>query len=414
MASFYEVLGFKKSPYYRGALEPTKEDFARFVGRTADIRKFMMGLSSTGVHLITGRRGVGKTSFLNAMQYICSTEQSKILESYDIKFYPEKMLPCYMKIQLEKDDSADKVLLKVISSIVFSADRFFKITSGSDLKSIHVFEEFKKKFNGYIDKSFSAAEKILDTTTKYQLLTELIKSIKVAGRKGVFLTVDNLDIIDIKSSTRILNELRDYLFIDDVCVVLLGPEGMYTDLRSTEDGLRVIDRIVGQELLLEPLSEADVIEILRAREKTLAMNPQKEPKSPLDKEYVKKLYKITKGQVRLLFKICESLVMEVLSHYPSMTSVNQENAEKFLKDITARETNFSNYSKKQNEILKACLDSPKRSRDYKDLKLDSGAHFVRNVDKLVQDDLLSKRADGQAVYYDPTGLLNLSRHVELI
>ena len=418
MPSVFEALGFTKSPFFREALEPTARDYQIFIGRVSDVKKFVISINSDhGVHLVTGKRGVGKTSFVNAMQYVTSLEDpSSYFKRYSISFYPERMLPCYRKVQIDENDTVDRVLLRVISSIIFSVEQFVKennITAFSyDLTE---FENLKKQFQQIINTSLSAAEHILDANSKLELLTKIISAArKGLNRKGIYISIDNLDIIDLGFATRLLNELRDYLFIEGLCIVMLGPEGMYADLRSTEDGLRIIDRITGQETALSALSEDEAVQILDIRRRVLATDKQKIPELPLEIEYIRKLYNLCSGQMRLLFKIAETITLQVLSQYPSVKVVKSSDAEPLLKTIVENETRFSSYSKKHLEILRQCLKSPMRQRDYKELKLDSGMHFVRLANKLVQDDLLSKSSKGNAVYYEPTGLLILSKHVGLI
>ncbi len=419
MPSFYETLGFKRSPFFRDPLQPTEEDFNQFVGRTRDVKKFMIAMNpSSGVHLVTGRRGVGKTSFVNAMQYLTSLSGpgEVILRRYGIEFYPENMLPNYKKIQLEDSDSVDRVLLRAISSIVFSADEFIRqnqdMFRGERLSNFH---RVRQDLQDYTKESVSRAEQFLDTNAKQDLLRRTIEAVRGdLKRKGIYLTIDNLDILELETSTRLLNELRDYLFVEGLCIVMLGQEGLYTDLRSTEDGIRVIDRLSGQETVLDPLSKSETLEILSKRRVSLAIDPNNLPQIPLEDRFIEDLYTLTNGQIRLLFKICESLTIEILSKYPTIRVIKGADAELALKEVVGREVSFAAYSKKQIELLECCLKSPMRPKQYKELKLDSGIHFIRLTDRLIRDDLLDKRSAGSAMYYEPTGLLKLARHVGLI
>jgi len=225
MPSYYESLGYKRSPFFREALEPYKTDFEVFIGRTKDVRNFLSILNpDSGVHLISGKRGVGKTSFVNAIQYMTSLSAEEIKnlnEQYKIHYYPENMLPCFRKIQLEEDDSIDKVLLKVISSIIFSLDQFLREKQKNGTVSSDPIRQEREEFQKLIASSLSNAEKKIDVNTKYDLLTRLISSIKSnTPRNGIYLVIDNLDIVDIAVSTRILNELRDYVFIPGLFILI--------------------------------------------------------------------------------------------------------------------------------------------------------------------------------------------------
>lgn len=415
MADFYEVLGFKRSPFYRTALSPREEDFKYFAGRSSDVKAFLMNLHATGVHIVSGKRGVGKTTFVNAMQYLTSSSHVKEkLEKYDINFFPEKMMPCYKKLQLEEEDNVDKFLMKVISGIIFSAEEFAE-ENDLDLNEMKLFRVEKEKFRELLKEGVGKAEVAVDTTTKSEILQSLVQAIrKDFDREGIYLTIDNLDLVDIRVLTKQLNALRDFLFIDGLSIVLLGPEGLYQDLRSSEDGVRILDRLSGYETKLEPLNKEEVFQILGMRRKFLATDSSNPPPIPLSSNFIGKIYDLTDGQTRLLFRICENITKEVLYNYPTEREINDSDAEEHLKEVVNKEVSLSVYTKKQRQLMESCLDEPLRPKDYRQLKLDSRNHFVRLASRLIKDELIEKRSVSSAVFYEPTGLLKLARHVQLI
>lgn len=417
MAVFHDVLGFTKSPFYREPLSPRKEDFKYFAGRTSDVKEFLMNLHSTGIHIVSGKRGVGKTTFVNAMQFLTSSignEQKQALSGYGINFYPEKMLPCYKKLQLEEEDAVDKFLMKVISAIIYSTEEFAN-ENNIPINNKNRFIREKERFRSAIKEGLGKAESQVDTTTKSDMLASLVNSIREDfDRNGVYLTIDNLDLIDIKIITKQLNSLRDFLFIDGLSIVLLGPEGLYHDLRSSEDGVRILDRLSGYETVLKALTKSEVFSILEKRKKLLAKNKDNPPEIPLSMHFIGDIYDLTDGQTRLLFKICENITKEVLYNYPTEKTIKDEDAYEHLKEVVTKEINFSTYTKKQIELMERCLNEPLRPKDYRELKLDSRNHFLRLASRLIKDELIEKRAVDNAVFYEPTGLLKLARHVKLI
>ncbi|MFQ6041985.1 MAG: hypothetical protein ACE5PV_14095, partial [Candidatus Poribacteria bacterium] len=93
--TIWESMGFKDNPYDARYLQPTEEDFRLFVGREDETIQFRTTTSNRrGMTIIVeGDVGVGKTSFVNAQQYI-SLQQLDNLSPH--------LLPSLQPIQLNE------------------------------------------------------------------------------------------------------------------------------------------------------------------------------------------------------------------------------------------------------------------------------------------------------------------------
>ena len=67
----WEWFGFRKNPYDFLPLAVNKEDRTLFVGRDAELPRLVTPIASDagGIIVVEGRAGVGKTSFVNVVQY---------------------------------------------------------------------------------------------------------------------------------------------------------------------------------------------------------------------------------------------------------------------------------------------------------------------------------------------------------
>jgi len=67
----WESLGFRESPYNTNPLLPRPEDIDLLVGRDSEATELctQLGSASSGVLILSGTPGVGKTSFFNVQQY---------------------------------------------------------------------------------------------------------------------------------------------------------------------------------------------------------------------------------------------------------------------------------------------------------------------------------------------------------
>ncbi|HIE26546.1 TPA: hypothetical protein EYP66_04600 [Candidatus Poribacteria bacterium] len=120
--TIWESMGFKDNPYDARYLQPTEEDFRLFVGRENEARHFRTTTSSRRemTVIVEGDIGVGKTSFVNAQQYI-SLQQLDSLSPH--------LLPSLQPIQLHEKLSPAEITLSVLSTGIFSLSRIH----GSDV-----------------------------------------------------------------------------------------------------------------------------------------------------------------------------------------------------------------------------------------------------------------------------------------
>ena len=65
--SLYKFFGFKENIFNTRPLLANKQDAEKFIGREEHIKSFMIDISTDdrALVLVTGQKGVGKTSFVN-------------------------------------------------------------------------------------------------------------------------------------------------------------------------------------------------------------------------------------------------------------------------------------------------------------------------------------------------------------
>ena len=122
----YDSFGFSTNIFNIKPLYPCKRDLNKFIGRVKDIKDFLVDISSEdGVTvLVTGHRGVGKTSFVNIIEYAIAFDKP-FLQKY-LKINTPNIIPCYHKIQLEPNEKVKDILSKSLSSLLFSIQQFGK------------------------------------------------------------------------------------------------------------------------------------------------------------------------------------------------------------------------------------------------------------------------------------------------
>lgn len=421
----YEALGFNQNPFFTEALSPSKEGANKFVGRHEDIRAFLTQIAGREgcVHLVTGNRGVGKTSFVNVLQYLTSLADPREALGSGIKHFPKRLVINFQKLQINTDDTAQTLMLKVTSSLISSMVNLYEEKDKRLPKKISIHH---KKLNELITSQTSRGYNLSaygfgggvggksvgyehGSNSSINQLSKIVKEVLAVGLKdfnknGVYVIIDNLDIVERNKLVKILNELRDELFsIKSLWIIFLGAIGTYHSIKQHRDGNRIADNLRGTETVLESLKEDEAWEILKVRARTFSINQKKPSKLPLSEELIRNIYQNCDGEIRFLFKVCDQIVRKVLTNYPSLTFINDEVASVAIKPIIEEETGIKHLKKRELKLLRELIKNPLRPKDYKKISFGRASEFTNTARKLMDMRLVRKREEGKAAIYGPTG-----------
>ena len=425
----YENFGFTNNIFNTKPLELCQADLNKFIGRVQDIKNFLVDVSSTdsAVIVITGHRGVGKTSFINIMEYAIGFNNRFLLEHLEIGI--PNLIPCYYKIQLEPDEEVKSILAKSLSSLLFSIKKYAeeKDISPKIPKEIKELVSWISEVVSFTEKTdqlqlggfgggFSRSKQyknISEITTN--VLQDKIKNVialvrKTFGVDGIFLNINNVDIIEERNFCDIFNQLRDYLFnIQGLWSVIIGQPGIYSSLY--QQVARVAEIISGQETKLDPLSEEDIIAVLKNRQKIYSKNSKKLSDLPIEEEFIREIYKNSEGEIRQVFKTCDDIVRFVFKMNPHTGIIKSKEGQAVLKNILEQQLSLENLKDKDRQIIREiCNRGSFRPRDYKKLKLKSAVDFTNKTGPLISKSFLKKEVKGNVANYKATGMIYLAKY----
>lgn len=431
----YESLGFTKNPFFTEPLEPSKEGFEKFIGRRADVHAYLAQIAGREgcVHLVTGNPGVGKTTFVNVMQYVTSFDNPKARFS-DIAYAPTLLIPNAKKLQINSDETAQSLMLKITSSIIYSLVHIYEEKGQTPPPAVEKQHKWINELIVSVGKPTGGAQALgfgasgggssigqaPPASASISHLSQIDRLILETvlpdlGMNGIYVIVNNLDIVDQNNLVQILNELRDELFsIKSLWIVLLGMKGTYSAIRQHPNGSRLVDNFRGTETALESLSESEAVEILKIRARKLSQDDKKPNRLPVGDSVIREIYKHCDGEIRFLFNVCDQIVRTVLTKYPSLEFVEDTMAFDALAPVVKNLVSVDELGKKQKRLLLTLLDEPLRPKDYKKVSFSSAPDFANVVKDLLRRHLVRKREEGSAVYYEPAGPVVLARHCKLI
>ena len=426
----YDNFGFKDNIFNTKALDLCEADLNKFIGRVKDIKSFIVDISSvdSAVVIVTGHRGVGKTSFVNVMEYSVGLSRSFLHRHIDVNI--PQIIPCYHKIQIEPNEKVKSILSKSMSSLLFSIQQFSeekKLKLPKKIKEltrwVSELSVFTKStgqltlggFGGSVShsKSYKNISEI-PTNVLQELIRQIIEEIKKSFKvDGIFLNINNIDILEEKNFCDIFNQLRDYLFnIKGLWSVVIGQPGLYSSLY--QQAARVAEVISGQATELNPLSEEDIIAVLNIRRKIYAKNSKKIPPLPIEEDFIRKIYKNSDGEIRTVLKACDDIVRFAFKNNPNIRGVKEESGKVILKNILEQQLSLENLKLKDKEIIERIFKKGNlRPRDYKELKLKSAVDFTNKTSRLLTKNLLKKEVRGNTANYKVTGVIHLAKYAKV-
>jgi len=449
----WESFGFRHSPYDARSLKCAADDIELLVNRKSEYIELCTSIQSrdSGILIISGRPGVGKTSFFNVAQFLIESNRSPCRR---------KMIAARELCPIQSNDDERKIAFRALRACCKSIEKF------CHYRGYGVPSEVKKLLGWYAGVSseaiggsvsilgnglgFSHSINLQDQDAlSFETLKDLLEIILFELKNslkmdGVFIVLDNVENLDDAELSDLLMSFRDTLFsIEGIWWVIIGQEGLGS-LLSVLDS-RVSDRI-STEIGLKPLSLGELHQAITLRVKKF--HTTEAETAPLSQSVHEKLYQSSGGEIRYIFQksqqICASIVndfmeraisiqpmqsgglaniglnaidfRELLGDILASGVIDDKTAFAHLAGIVSKELENLKLSNKDREILKKIgVRGSARSNEYAEFGLNSGQNFSSNyLIKLHNMKLLFQAREGKAVVYSLRGLAKLARDYDLL
>jgi len=413
----WKALGFKRDIFFVEPLLPNEDDISLFVGRDKEIKKYLVDTlsSSRALKIVSGGIGVGKTSFVNACQYF--SYMNKL--PFEFKFEIPRLLPCFQKTQIQETGTLDDFYQQALTSICRSMDLHCRLTDTEPPKEVRnilsYFQElsFSTSTGGYsvaasalgfgggvgVPGKSEAQNVIRNARLHLEKLVDIAK--KDFGFQGVFVLVNNVDILSKKRLLDFLNIARDELFdIPGIYWTFIGREGIGSVIETEVP--RVAHYLSGTELHIPPIDLPGTKKIIDKRVDTFRLKDA--IRCPLVEKTISTIHYLSLQELRETLHICgqivtrvmtESSFHDVIPHVLAMTHFVQY-AHDRAKDLDLTES--------AGRILKAVYEKEScRPKDFQKFGYKTTPAFIAALKGLVQKRLLSVEERGRARIYRMTG-----------
>jgi hypothetical protein len=411
--SVWQWFGFSKNPYDFQALGVNKEDRGLFVGRGNEIPRLAAPIASDygGITVVEGRVGVGKTSFVNAVQY----------DEWERKHHA---LPSFQVLQVQKNTDSVGFILSAFSTCIGSLELVnpHAIDKDKDLKTgkamvsqmLNSGWSFSGGFAGAqagVGKSAAPSSPLLPALPAIlQTSGKWFDAAKRVGWSKFIVPVNNLDMLDDESIIEFLNITRDYMISfakKGVWWVLIAKEGFDQMMKGRAH--RVSEVFTGTPVKLGPMSLDEVQEAIKVRISKFAVGGHHDKDEPIPSEVVLWLYDLSGGEVRAIFKKLTDLVYDYHAMVPSAKTVPTKIAKSILVSEAARRLQELELRENWISILKKSVtEGGTKLGEFKAHGFKSIPALNYAVQRLCALGLLRKAERGREVLYVPTTDANLA------
>jgi Cdc6-like AAA superfamily ATPase len=446
----WNSLGFRESPYNTNPLLPRREDIDLLVGRDAEATELctQLGTASSGVLILSGTPGVGKTSFFNIQQYRLENELAP---------FGPKILAARALCPVQPTDDLRKLALRAVDSLYRSVDAWCSENGRPVPKQT---KEIGAWISGAGTSGFSLGVSILGCGGSFGRTAQLPKAsdasfeavadalaaissevVASLGFEASIVALDNLENFSDEQMASMLISYRDTLFsIPNVWWVLIGQSGLGSLIQSLDP--RVFERTTGSGIEIKPVQIEELHEAIAIR--VSKFHRSKGGKSPLTEETHKRLYEASFGEMRFVFKysnsICAKFVEKMrdqVLNTPDMkakqskpefkksfesalnsfigqmlinSQLSHQRAASYLRAIVEGELKGFYLKPKELEVLEAIGKAGQaRASDFKAFPVRSMQDFSSNyLTKLHDQNLLTRKQEGRAVNYRLRGIAQLS------
>lgn len=315
--------GLRDSPYNTKALSLIGSfDIEKvFCGRERELkilgdRIFSSESSRTA---IVGEVGTGKTTFANYLRWKLTRKNPK----------ETKFLTTIEEIKVREDWDYNKFLRETLFEIYNSSKIFNWESQGIKIKTLEI---IKNNLDLFSDRSIELKDNELKISNQEQKIkndipAELLKNWfsdlceEIRGyNKILILHYNNLECLHPDRLTNLFMSIKEIIQIPKTHWFFLGP----TEILSTIENVPQIYSIFHNHLILEPLSDKEVLDILDKRCRFLSEKGINYIK-PYDEDTVKELHKKLNGNIRFIFKLLEDTTV-CLSSATCKATIQEINA----------------------------------------------------------------------------------------
>lgn len=260
-----------------------------------------------------------------------------------------------------------------------------------------------------------------------QTISQEVKN--VLKFEGSFIVLDNVENLHEEDLCDCLTTFRDTLFtVSNIWWVLIGQSGLSSLIQSINP--KVFQRL-SVSMELKPISVENLIKAVDIRVKTFHVT-ENNGSSPITKEVYLKLFESSNGEIRFVFKYCQSICInlvqtirklisgknqkvdensfnEVMGKYLVNNQVDNDFSYLCLKNIIQEEFNGLYLTQNEKLVLKKIGElgkvSPKDYNSFKEFGAGTMQNFTTNfLAKLKDQQLLFRRQEGKKLTYELRGI----------
>lgn len=405
--------GFEKNPYDFHPLGVNKEDRELFVGRDVELPRLATPIVSEdgGIVVVEGRVGVGKTSFVNAVQYD--------------KWQEKVCLPSFQVFQTQRSTDPIGFILSAFSTCLGSfeqvnpgvVDKNKTLAAGKAMVSqmLNVGWSFSAGGSlGVFGAQAGAGKTAAPSSPLLPALPQILRTsekwfqeAKKLGAPKFVVQVNNLDMLDDDTAVEFLNVTRDYMLSFarmGVWWILVAKDQFMSVLESRAH--RVSEVITGPPVRVGPLSLGEVNQAIGVRQKRYAAGSGE---GPVANEVIHWLYEQSGGEVRAVFNKLTELVYGYHATVPSAKDIPVKVAKSILIDEARRKIEDLDIQDNHLNVLRKSVTSGGlRLSEYNAYGFKSEPALNYAVQKLCTLNLLRRTERGKGVMYIPAVDANLA------
>lgn len=402
----WKAWGFMGNPFDTKALSTSSALLPiskALVGRSLESnesRQLLRIISNPGggCGIVEGDIGVGKTTFVNYHRYLWEKEAVDRL-----------LTPC-REISVYGRWDAREFLMDILGHLAHKILLLLeqqKKKPSKLLKQLQLLQQIFYHESMDIEGSFAGfgigygrqAQFNVPNMTESQLifyLTDLLDEIRKMGYQGVFLHLDNLELLaqdEVERCRHLFEEIRDILQTPYLYCVFVARTGFFSQVIGPLERVR---SIMGWPVRVPPLTSQEVIEAINIRYKLMAICPGKEIK-PVSDTFIEKLYKLYGGKIRFVMDSLAQVSLYAVGI--DVHTLQDEEAEQILWDIIKLKTD--GLSPKEYECLLSAVELDDFTNDdlsrMLSMKAPNTSKIIRH---LSQENLIYfVRRDGKKIYY---------------